>query len=212
MNIKRYDPYAATANETKCYGVRLDNGRRVKDYMVSNIHFYQDGEILVSTNAGYITKANGYPLASFPISQSEIKSKTIADYNKLSEHLDGTAFAVKVKDMETDEYTVELYIPAGELGIKHHEDILKNHMDIYEVYIGKHDIRIEKFLETVSNDLDVIEKEYNEILKSLTVHNMDNCNYNEFMSRITNLRSVYQKRYKEKKRLEKLTIDKIEIC
>ena len=173
-------------------------------YKVEQIHFYKDGSILVSLNWGWLEKKDGTDIEILELPIDEIKVKR-------KENFDGNVFAIsKGKESYGTDLTADLYIPADMLDIHFVKNTIEYKTQVRAIYEGANDIYISTYVKSIDTELNSIREQYEEVYKDC-----DGCNLgyraHEILEKLDNLKTLVEQYIAEKKRVEGLTIDDIEV-
>lgn len=175
-----------------------------KGYHVSDIHFYDESGVVVSTGQGWLQtgRYNGdIKEIELPIDEIKLRRK---------QKFDGVVYAMLHKE-EYGDTTAELYIPCNMLDIH----FVKNKFEkdiwfVYKVYEGANGIHIEGFVKSLAQKLSEIRGEYDELCKEVEGYRLVG-NTNSVLDNLDKMRDLAEAYRDEKARLESLTIDDIEL-
>lgn len=192
---KWYRPYYITAS-----------GR---GYKVDRIHFYKDDKILVSTG-GWLEKIKWEEhdikedIVSFELPIDEIITRR-------KEKFDGKVFAIsKGKEDYGTDLIAELYIPAEMLDVHFEKNVIKYKTQVRAIYKGANDIYIEKYVKSIDGELREIETQYEEVYKVCTGYNLG-YHTEDIIDNLDKLKALAGQYIEEKKRIESLIIEDIEL-
>lgn len=175
-----------------------------RGYKVEKIHFYKDDKILVSTNSGWLEKESGADITSLELPIDEIKTKR-------KEKFDGSVFAISLgKESYTNDLLAELYIPAEMLDIHFVENIIKYKNQVRAIYKGANDIYISTYIKSLNGELNEIRNQYEEVYKACDGYNLG-YHTEDIIKKLDMLKALAEQYIEEKKRVESLTIDDIEV-
>lgn len=175
-----------------------------RKYKVERIHFYKDNAILVSTNSGWLENQNGADIESIELPIDEIKVKR-------KEIFDGKVFAIsKGKERYGNDLLAELYIPADMFNIHFVENIIRYRTQVRAVYKGSNDIYIDVYVKSINVELNSIESQYEEVYKACDGYNLG-YHTEDILEKLDTLKALAEQYIKEKKRVESLTIDDIDV-
>lgn len=174
-----------------------------REYKVEKIHFYKDGKILVTTNSGWLENENGRDIESLELPIDEIKTKR-------KESFDGKVFVIsKGKDYSND-LTAELYIPSDLLNIHFVENKIEYRNQVRAIYKGTQGIYISSYVKSIDGELNAIRNEYEAIYKDSDGYNLG-YHTEDILVKLDNLKALAARYIEEKKRVENLTIDDIDV-
>ena len=174
-----------------------------REYQVDKIHFYKDGKILVSTMSGWLENENGRDIESLELPIDEIKTKR-------KESFDGKVFVIsKGKDYSND-LTAELYIPSDLLDIHFVENKIEYKTQVRAIYKGSQGIYISSYVKSLNGELNAIRNEYEAIYKDCDGYNLG-YHTEDIIEKLDNLKALAARYIEEKKRVENLTIDDIDV-
>jgi hypothetical protein len=180
------------------YSVVVNN----KGYYLSNIHFYNESGVVVSSDWGWLERKNGTDIKSIELPVKEIKLR-----RKLK--FDGVVFAMLHKDLY--EIKAELYIPCDMFGIRFTCNKLdKGIWQVRKVYDGEHEIHIEQYVFSVDGKLIDIRDEYDKLYKDCESYNFIS-NSDKVVLNLDKMRELAEDYKTELARLNSLTIDDIDI-
>lgn len=175
-----------------------------REYKVKEIHFYKDGKILASSFGGWLEKENGGDIESIELPVDQIKAKRKENFN-------GEIFIIsKGKETYSDDLIAELYIPAEIFNIKFKKNIIEYSSQVRAIYTGDNDIYISVYIKSIDEELNNIQKQYEEIYRKCDLYCM-RYNSEETIKNIDKLKEYANKYIQEKKRIEKLTINDIKL-
>lgn len=175
-----------------------------RGYKVEKIHFYKDDKILVSTNSGWLEKESGADITSLELPIDEIKTRR-------KEKFDGNVFAISLgKESYTNDLLAELYIPAEMFDIHFVENKIKYKNQVRAIYKGANDIYIDKYVKSLDGELNNIRTQYEEIYKACDGYNLG-YHTEDIIENLDKLKALAEQYIEEKKRVESLTIDDIEV-
>ena len=175
-----------------------------REYKVEKIHFYKDDKILVSTNSGWLEKESRADIPTVVLPIEEIKTKRKAKF-------DGTVFAIsKGKESYGDDLIAELYIPAEMLNVQFVENKIEYKTQVRAIYKGANDIYISSYVKSIDGKLNEIKKEYEEVYKACDGYNLG-YHTNNIIENLEKLKALAEQYIEEKKRVESLTINDIEL-
>lgn len=196
--IDCYRPYYVTANN--------------KEYKLEKINFYEDNKILVSVNDGWLQKVRfettddviTEDIASLELPIDEIKVRR-------KENFDGSVFIVSQgKELYGNDLTAALYIPTDMFEIRFVENIIKYKTQIRGIYKGTNDIYIDVYIKSIDGELHKIRAQYDEVYKACDGYNLGFHTEN-ILENLEKLKDLATQYIEEKKRIESLTINDIEV-
>lgn len=178
-----------------------------REYKIERIHFYNDNNVIVSSNNGWLESSEGKDIEQLYVPVSEIKIKRKVAFN-------GEIFAIsKGKEEFGSDLIAELYIPAHIYNIV----FIKNEMfynsqvrSIYKGNIGDTDIYITSFIKSIDEELHNIRTQYDELYKKISGVYLSINDSKDVLNDIDSLKEMAEKYYTERKRIQSLTIDDIE--
>ena len=145
-----YRPYAVVASG--------------KEYLLENIHFYDENGIVVSSGSGWLQNING-----MDIKELELPVEKVIRRNK--EKFDGEVFGITYRSY--NETRLVLYIPISMFNIEY-DCKRKMYGDrIYECYKGDNNIYLTKYVESLDKDLRVIKDDYSALYESVGLYEME---------------------------------------
>lgn len=175
-----------------------------REYKVEQIHFYKDNKILVSSRSGWLEKQSGADIRDIELSIDEIKVKRKVNF-------DGKVFAIsKGKESYGTDLTADLYIPADMLNIHFVENVIQYKTQVRAIYKGSNDIYISDYIKSIDGVLNSIRNQYEEIYKDCDEYNLGYHTEN-ILEKLDSLRVLAEQYIAEKKIMESLTINDIEI-
>lgn len=175
-----------------------------REYKLEKIHFYKDGQILVSTYSGWLEKENGGDIESLELPVNEIKVKRKVNFN-------GEIFAISQgKESYGDDLVAELYIPAEIFNVHFVENVIKYQTQVRAIYKGDNDIHIETYIKSIDGELQVIKNQYEEIYKICDGFNLA-YHTDNIIKNLNKLKELAEQYVKAKEQMEKLTINDIEL-
>ena len=175
-----------------------------RGYKVEKIHFYKDDKILVSTNSGWLEKESGADITSLELPIDEIKTRR-------KEKFDGNVFAISLgKESYTNDLLAELYIPAEMFNVHFVENVIEYNGMVYSVYKGTNGIYIDKYIKSLNGKLNNIRGQYEEIYKASDGYNLG-YHTEDIIKNLDKLKALAEQYIEEKKRVESLTIEDIEV-
>ena len=175
-----------------------------REYRLEKIHFYKDDKILVSTNSGWLGKESGADIESLEIPIDEIKVKR-------KEKFDGEVFAIsKGKESYGTDLIAELYIPAEMFDVHFVENQIKYQNQVRAIYKGANDIYISTYVKSLNGELNKIRGQYDEIYKACDGYNLG-YHTEDIIENLDKLKALAEQYIEEKKRVDSLTIDDIEL-
>lgn len=134
-----------------------------KEYLLDNIHFYDENGVVVSSGSGWLQNING-----IDIKEIELPVDKVIRRNK--EKFDGEVFGLTFRSY--NETRLVLYIPIEMLNIKY-DCKRKMHGDrIYECYIGDQNVYLTKYIKSLDKDLRIIEHNYSDLHESIKSYDM----------------------------------------
>lgn len=175
-----------------------------REYKLNRICFYKDGEILVSTDSGYLVNEIGKDIEGIELPVNEIKVKRKVNFN-------GEIFAISYgKESYGDDLLADLYIPAEMFDIHFVENIIKHKTQVRAIYKGTNNIYIETYIKSIDGELNSISIQYEEIYKKCSGFNL--AYYTEdILENIDKLKELAEQYVKAKNQMENLTINDIEL-
>lgn len=175
-----------------------------REYRVEKIHFYNDGKILVSTNSGWLENENERDIESVELPIDEIKARR-------KENFDGKVFVIsKGKESYTNELLAELYIPAEMFDVHFVENKIEYKNQVRAIYKGTNGIYISKYIKSIDGKLSAIRKQYEEVYEACDGYNLG-YHTEDIIKNLDKLKALAEQYIEEKKRVESLTIDDIEL-
>lgn len=175
-----------------------------REYKVEQIHFYKDNAILVSSRSSWLEKQSGRDIEGIELPIDEIKVKRKANF-------DGKVFAIsKGKEEYGTDLTADLYIPADMLNVHFVENKIEYKTQVRAIYKGSNDIYISDYIKSIDEMLSSIRNQYEEIYKDCDGYNLGYHTEN-ILENLNKLKTLAEEYIVEKKRVESLTIDDIEI-
>ena len=175
-----------------------------REYKVERIHFYKDDKILVSTNSGWLEKETYGDIESLELPIDEIKAKR-------KEKFDGEVFVIsKGKESYTDDLLAELYIPAEMFDIHFAENVIEYKNQVRAIYKGANDIYISTYVKSIDGEMQELNRQYEEIYKACDGYNLG-YHTEDILEKLDMLKAIAEQYIEEKKRVESLTIDDIEV-
>ena len=175
-----------------------------REYKIENIHFYNDGKIIVSSNCGWLENQHGQDIENLELPIDEIKARR-------KEIFDGKVFVIsKGKESYTNELLAELYIPTDMLDIQFVENKIEYQTQVRAIYKGVQDIYISTYIKSIDGELNSIRKQYDEIYKACDGYNLG-YHTEDIIEKLDNLKVLAEQYVKAKKQMESLTIDDIEL-
>ena len=180
------------------YGVVV-NGR---GYYLSNIHFYNEDGVVVSSGWGWLTCKDGADIKSIELPVEKIKLRRKPKF-------DGVVFAMLHKDW--NETKAELYIPCDMFGIHFTcNKLVKGIWQVCKVYDGEQEIHIEQYVFSVDGKLTEIRAEYDNLHKDCESYRLiSNCD--GVISNLDRMRELAEDYRTELARLNNLTIYDIDV-
>lgn len=174
-----------------------------REYKVERIHFYKDDKILVSTG-GWLEKETHGDITSLELPIDEIKTKR-------KEKFDGSVFVIsKGKEDYGNDLLAELYIPAEMLDIHFVENVIKYKNQVRAIYKGANDIYISTYVKSIDGEMQELNRQYEEIYKACDGYNLG-YHTEDILEKLDMLKALAEQYIEEKKRVESLTIDDIEV-
>lgn len=175
-----------------------------REYKIENIHFYNDGKIIVSSNCGWLENQHRQDIENLELPIDEIKARR-------KEIFDGKVFVIsKGKESYTNELLAELYIPTDMLDIQFVENKIEYQTQVMAIYKGVQDIYISTYIKSIDGELNSIRKQYDEIYKACDGYNLG-YHTEDILEKLDNLKALAEQYVKAKKQMESLTIDDIEL-
>lgn len=176
-----------------------------KWYQVNKIKFYKDDAILVESQSGWLENGKGGDLQEIELPIKEIKLKR-------KENLDGSVFIVsKGKEFCGKEIIADLYIPADMVGIHFVRHEIAYKTQVRAIFEGEQGIHISSYVKSLDSTLFVIREEYEKVYKQVSDTALSIVNSEEVLSNIDKLKELAEEFIAERKRVNSLTIDDIEI-
>lgn len=195
MKLKRgtswYRPYYVTANN--------------KGYKVNTIKFYKDNEIIVSSNSGWLENKNDMDIVEIVLPVEKVKVRRKVKF-------DGGVFIISLgKEYYGNETLADVYIPADMLGVRFVGHKIMYNSQVRAVFEGEQGIYITSYVKSFNEHLNAIRNEYEETYKrvsdtSLSIHKAE-----DVLADIDRLKKLAVEFVAERKRINDLTIDDIEI-
>ena len=177
-----------------------------KSYKVDTIKFYNNDGVLVSTNVGWLQSGEG---SLNDIESIELPIDKIYLRRKLK--FDGVVFAMIERNM-FNETVAYLYIPADMLSIHFVEHKIQYGYQVRAIYEGAYGIYISSYVKSLDEKLNAIRNEYEEMHKSVNDYKLSiNRNFDEVISKIDKLKELAEAYNAERKRLDNLIVDDIEL-
>lgn len=178
----------------------LTNG---KWYQINQIKFYEDNEIIVESNRGWLEQVSGGDIKEIELPIDEIKLKR-------KEKFDGTVFLISQGKNWSGKLMADVYIPADMLGVHfvRHEIAFKT--QVRAVFEGEQGIYISKYIKSLDSELHAIRNEYEEVLKEIDGYRLAH-HTEDIMQNIDKLKELAEKYLIEQHRIANLTIDDIDI-
>lgn len=175
-----------------------------KWYQVNKIKFYKDNEILIESNSGWLENGKGGDLREIelPIEKITLKRK---------EKFDGSVFIVSVGKDYSGELKADVYIPADMVGIHFVRHEIAYKTQVRAVFEGEQGIYISSYVKSLDSTLFVIRDEYEKVYKQVSDSDLSIGNSEEVLSNIDKLKELAEEFIAERKRVNSLTIDDIEI-
>lgn len=175
-----------------------------REYKIENIHFYNDGKIIVSTNCGWLENQHKQDIENIELPIDEIKARR-------KENFDGKVFVISQgKESWTNDLLAELYIPADMLDIQFVENKIEYQTQVRAIYKGAQDIYISTYIKSINGELNSIRNQYDEIYKACDGYNLG-YHTEDILEKLNNLKTLAEQYIKAKKQMESLTIDDIEL-
>ena len=179
-----------------------------REYRVGEIHFYQNGKIIVSSYNGWLENSKGRDIDSIELPIDEIKVKRKTNFN-------GEIFVISQgKESYGDDLLAKLYIPAEMFNVHFVKNEIFNSSQVRSIYkgnIGDTDIYITSFIKSIDEELYNIRTKYDELYKKLSDVYLSIHDPKDVLNDIDNLKEMAEKYYAERKRIQSLTIDDIEV-
>ena len=175
-----------------------------RNYKVEQIHFYKDNAILVSSRSGWLEKESGADIVGIELPIDEIKVKRKASF-------DGKVFAIsKGKEWCGSDLTADLYIPAEMLDIHFVENVIQYKTQVRAIYKGSNDIYSSDYIKSIDAMLNSIRNQYEEIYKDCDGYNLG-YHTEDILEKLDKLKTLAEEYIAEKKRVESLTINDIDV-
>lgn len=179
-----------------------------REYRVGEIHFYQNGKIIVSSYNGWLENSKGRDIESIELPIDEIKVKRKTNFN-------GEIFVISQgKESYGDDLLAELYIPAEMFNVHFVKNEIFYNSQVRSIYkgnIGDTDIYITSFIKSIDEELHNIRTQYDELYKKVSGVYLSIHDSKDVLADIDNLKEMAEKYYTERKRIQSLKIDDIEI-
>ena len=135
-----------------------------KEYLLENIHFYDENGIVVSSGSGWLQNING-----IDIHEIELPVDKVTRINKTK--FDGEVFGLTYRSY--NETRLVLYIPIEMLNIEY-DCKRKMYGDrIYECYKGDQGIYLTKYIKALDEELRVIKSTYESLHESIRPYEME---------------------------------------
>ena len=135
-----------------------------KEYLLENIHFYDENGIVVSAGSGWLQNIYGQD-----IKEIELPVDKITRRNK--EKFDGEVFGLTYRSY--NETRLVLYIPITMLHIEY-DCKRKMYGDrIYGCYKGDQGVYLTKYIKSLDADLRAIKDDYSALLESVSLYDME---------------------------------------
>ena len=186
------------SNWYRHYDIRV-NG---KNYEVKEIKFYNNNGVVVSSCSGWLESKYG-DITEINLPIDEVKTRR-------KEKFDGEVFIISSGKEYNNELMATLYIPADMLGVHFVKYGIFYNSQVRAVYEGNYDIYITTFKKSIDEHLNEIRIEYEEIYKKSSDIDIT-INALTVINNIDKLKNLALEFEKEKKRIEGLKIDDIEI-
>jgi hypothetical protein len=135
-----------------------------KEYLLENIHFYDENGIVASSGGGWLQNING-----MDIKEIELPVDKVIRRNK--KKFDGEVFGITYRSY--NETRLVLYIP---IEMFHIEYDCKRKMygdRIYECYKGDYNIYLTKYVESLDANLRLIQNDYSALYESVGLFDME---------------------------------------
>lgn len=179
-----------------------------REYKIERIHFYNENSVIVSSNSGWLESENGKDIEQLYIPVSEIKIKRKVAFN-------GEIFVISQgKESYGDDILAELYIPAEMFNVHFVKNEIFYNSQVRSIYkgnIGDTDIYITSFIKSIDEELHNIRTQYDELYKKVSGVYLSIHDSKDVLADIDNLKEMAEKYYTERKRIQSLKIDDIEI-
>jgi hypothetical protein len=175
-----------------------------REYKVEKIHFYKNNEIFVTVNNGWLENKNGRDIENLELPVDEIKTKR-------KETFDGKPFVIsKGKESYSNDLLGELYIPAEMFDIQFMENKIEYQSQVRAIYKGANDIYISTYVKSLNGELNKIRNQYDEVYKACDGYNLG-YHTEDIIENLDKLKALAEQYIEEKKRVDNLTIEDIEL-
>ena len=180
------------------YAVVGNGNRGVK---LSNIRFYNDNGVVCETGRGWIEGLEGIDL---PTDSIKLRRKR---------NFDGEVFVIADPNTPCYEDTKNyiLYISAEMFDIHHvGNKLISGIWQVYSVFEGDNGIHIEQYIKSIDGKLCEIRSRYKKVVKQCDDYELYN-NPDKVMAKLDELKEIAGAYKEERKRLDALTIEDIEL-
>lgn len=168
-----------------------------KEYLLEQIHFYDENGVVVSSTSGWLENARGVDLH-----EVELPVDKVIRRNK--EKFDGEVFGITFRSY--NETRLVLYIPMSMLNITY--DCKKKLWGdrVYECYTGDQDIYLTKYVESLDKDLRVIKNNYSALLEKVGLFDMER-NPDEIILKLAQMIDVVKDFKEERKNIDAIVVE-----
>ena len=127
------------------------------------------------------------------------------------ESFDGKVFVIsKGKESYTKELLGEIYIPSDLFDVHFVENKIEYKTQVRAIYKGAQGIYISSYVKSIDGELNAIRKEYETIYGACDGYNLG-YHTEDIIEKLDSLKALAARYIEEKKRVENLTIDDIDI-
>ena len=168
-----------------------------KEYLLENIHFYDENGVVVSSGSGWLQSING-----MDIEEIELPVDKVTRRNK--EKFDGEVFGLTFRSY--NETRLVLYIPISILNIKY-DCKRKMYGDrIYECYKGDQNIYLTKYVESLDAKLRLIKNDYSALYESVELFEMER-NADKAIQNLKQMIETIEKFKEERKNIDSIVVE-----
>lgn len=180
-----------------------------KTYTISNIHFYKDNKILVSSDNGWLEEKTENGIRD--ITSLDIPAALYLKRNSTA--FDGTVYIVSIGKDWAGKLSADLYIPADLLGIRFAGYELQNSgRRLHAIWKGNNGIYLEPRIKNLDEELHNIQNEYDKLHQKISSGGLIVLREDIIRTSLNKLTDLSEAYFEERNRLANLTVEDLDFA
>lgn len=168
-----------------------------KEYLLENIHFYDENGVVVSSGSGWLQNINGTD-----IREVELPVDKVTRRNK--EKFDGEVFGLTFRSY--NETRLVLYIPISMFNIEYDCKRKMFGDRIYECYKGDQGVFLTKYIKSLDEALRAVKTDYEALYESIRPYEMER-NPDLTIERLKKMINTIEQFKEERKNIDSIVVE-----